>query len=261
MIQKRVLVTGSAKRLGHAMAVFLAHRGFDVAVHYASAEEEALATVNEIQSIGRVAVALRADLLREDQVDQLVGKAAEGLGGPLNLLINNASIFENDEIGSITSESWDRHIGSNLRAPVFLTQAFAKTAPEPVIDKNGEPVSQAMVVNMLDQRVRKLTPAFTSYTIAKSGLWVFTQTAAQALAPKIRVNAIAPGPTLIGARQSPEHFAKQRANTILERGANKEDITGALGYFLDAPTVTGQMLCIDGGQHLGWKTADILGLE
>ncbi|MEO0381637.1 MAG: SDR family oxidoreductase, partial [Pseudomonadota bacterium] len=128
-------------------------------------------------------------------------------------------------------------------------------------DAAGEPLAAGLIVNMIDQRVRKLTPEFMTYTLAKMGLWAMTQTTAQALAPNIRVNAIGPGPTLQGSRQSATHFADQRANTVLERGSNPEDITAALGYFLDAPAVTGQLLCVDGGQHLGWQTPDVLGVE
>ncbi|MBT8474522.1 MAG: SDR family oxidoreductase, partial [Alphaproteobacteria bacterium] len=150
---------------------------------------------------------------------------------------------------------------SNLRAPFVLTQHLAAHAPDPATDEMGEPVAQALVINMIDQRVRKLTPEFMTYTIAKMGLWALTQTSAQALAPRVRVNAIGPGPTLRGGRQSVDHFAKQRAATILRRGANSSDITAALGYFLDAPGVTGQLVCVDGGQHLAWETPDVLGVE
>ena len=150
---------------------------------------------------------------------------------------------------------------SNLRAPLVLTQAFAAQVPDPVTDDRGEPVAQGLVINMLDQRVHKLTPEFASYTIAKMGLWAMTRTAAHALAPKVRVNAIWPGPTLQGHRQSKAHFDRQRAATVLQRGANPGDITAALGYFLDAPAVTGQMLAVDGGQHLAWETPDVLGVE
>ena len=175
------------------------------------------------------ALSMKADLLDEDAVQGLVPRAIEALGGPLGVLINNASIFEYDNLGSATRESWDRHLGSNLRAPFVLTQQFATQAPEPVMDDNGEPVAQALVINMLDQRIHKLTPEFMTYTIAKMGLWAMTRTTAQALAPKIRVNGIGPGPTLRGGRQSEEHFGKQRAATILQRGANPADITAALG--------------------------------
>ncbi len=254
------LVTGAGKRLGRAMALYLAARGHDVAVHYASSGDAAAAVVAEIQAMGRRAVALQADLLIEDQTQALVGRAVAALG-PLTVLVNNASVFEYDTIQTATRTSWDRHIESNLRAPFVLTQTFAAQAPETVTDDQGEPVAQAMVLNMIDQRVRKLTPEFMSYTIAKMGLWALTQTAAQALAPRVRVNAIGPGPTMVGGRQSMDHFNRQRAATVLERGSNPEDITTALGYFLSAPGVTGQLLCVDGGQHLGWQTPDILGVE
>ena len=177
------------------------------------------------------------------------------------MLVNNASIFEHDTIETATRLSWDRHMESNLRAPFVLTQEFAKQAPKAKLDNMGEPIAQALVVNMLDQRVRKLTPDFMSYTLAKMGLWALTQTAARALTPDIRVNAIGPGPTIQGARQSSQHFTKQRAATVLGRGSNPGDITAALGYFINAPAVTGQLLCVDGGQHLAWQTPDVLGLD
>ena len=255
------LITGGADRLGAVMARYLAARGMDVAVHYHSSAAKAEALVAELTGLGVRAVALRADLLEERQVAALVGQAREGLGKPLSLLINNASIFEYDTIRTGTRESWDRHMESNLRAPFVLTQGFAGQAPAAETDENGEARARALVVNMVDQRVRKLTPEFASYTIAKMGLWALTQTAAQALAPDVRVNAIGPGPTMIGARQTPEHFARQRENTILKRGSNPGDIAAALGYFIDAPAVTGQLLCVDGGQHLGWRTPDIQGPE
>ncbi len=257
----QALVTGAGARLGRAMALYLARRGYDVAVHFAASREGADQTVAEVQALGQKAVALQADLLDAGAVDALVPRAIEALGGPLTCLVNNASIFEHDRLTSMTDVSWTRHIDSNLRAPVFLTQAFAHQVPEPATDDMGEPVAQAMVLNMLDMRVRKLTPEFSSYTIAKMGLWAFTQTAAQGLAPRVRVNAIGPGPTLQGHRQSKSHFAQQRENTVLKRGANPADITAALGYFLDAPGVTGQLLCVDGGQHLAWQTPDVLGVE
>lgn len=257
----RALVTGGGKRLGRAMAIYVAQRGYDVAVHFASSRKEAEAVVAEIQAMGRKAVALRADLLIEAQVEKLVAHAVQGLGGPLTLLINNASIFEYDSLKSATRKSWDRHIESNLRAPFVLTQAFAAQGIEAGRDASGEPVARGLVVNMIDQRVHKLTPEFMSYTIAKMGLWTLTRTAAQALAPHIRVNAIGPGPTLQGQRQSEDHFARQRAATILKRGANPQDITAALGFFIDSPSVTGQMIAVDGGQHLAWETPDVLGVE
>ncbi|MFZ0098816.1 MAG: SDR family oxidoreductase [Gemmobacter sp.] len=261
MSGKRALVTGAGARLGQAMAVYLAERGFDVAVHYATSADGAAETVAQIAAKGRRGVALQADLLVEDETQTLVDRAAGALGGPLSVLVNSASIFEYDTIQSATRESWDRHMESNLRAPFVLTQAFARQAPPLGHDAAGEPIATGLVVNLIDQRIHKLTPEFMTYTLAKMGLWALTRTSAQALAPRIRVNAIGPGPTLQGARQTADHFARQRAATILGRGANPQDITAALGYFLDAPAVTGQILCIDGGQHLGWKTPDVLGVE
>lgn len=257
----QALVTGAGKRLGRAMALFLADKGFDVAVHYASSQEAAEAVVAEITAKGQRAVAVQADLLSETETQSLVPAAVEALGGPLTCLINNASIFEYDDIGTATRASWDRHMESNLRAPFVLTQVFAAQVPQAILDGQSEPVAQGLVVNMIDQRVRALTPEFVSYTIAKMGLWALTQTAAQALAPHVRVNAIGPGPTLQGGRQQPEQFAKQRAATILKRGANLEDITAALGYFLASPAITGQLICVDGGQHLAWETPDVSGVE
>ncbi|MDO8883771.1 MAG: SDR family oxidoreductase [Pseudotabrizicola sp.] len=254
------LVTGAGKRLGRAMALYLARRGHDVVVHYASSRVEAEAVVAEIAALGARAVAVQADLLDEVQVETLVSRAAAALG-PLTVLVNNASIFEHDTVQTGTRASWDRAMESNLRAPFVLMQGFAAQCPRALVDENGEPVAQGLVVNMIDQRVRKLTPEFASYTIAKMGLWALTRTAAQGLAPDIRVNGIGPGPTLQGERQSPEQFATQRAATVLGRGANTSDITAALGFFLDSPSVTGQLIAVDGGQHLAWKTTDVLGVE
>ncbi len=252
------LVTGAGKRLGRAMALYLAGRGFDVAVHYATSGDAAQSVVREIRALGRRAVALQADLLEEDQTEALVPAAVAALG-PLHVLVNNASIFEHDRLDTATKESWDRHHGSNLRAPFVLTQAFAAQDIPAGTDAAGEPVATGLILNMVDERVRKPNPEFMTYTLAKMGLWALTQTSAQALAPRIRVNAIGPGPTLRGTRQTEDHFARQRAAMLLERGANADDITAALGYFLDAPAVTGQLLCVDGGQHLLWRTQDVLG--
>ncbi|MEO8245304.1 MAG: SDR family oxidoreductase [bacterium] len=257
----RALVTGASKRIGREIALYLARRGHDVAVHYSSSADEAAETVNAITALGRNAVALHADLLDEDQLATLVSRASQALNGPLTVLVNNASIFEYDNIATATRISWDRSIGSNLRAPFVLMQGFAAQAPKAVNDAEGEPVAQAMVLNMIDQRVLKPTPEFMTYSLAKMGLWALTRTAAQALAPNIRVNGIGPGPTLQGTRQSTDHFERQRAATILQRGAGPADVCAALGFFLDSPSVTGQMIAVDGGQHLAWQTPDVLGPE
>ena len=254
----RALVTGGGARLGRAMALYLGTRGFDVAVHYAASKDGAEAVA---KTIGGRSFALQADLLDEAQVQDLLPAAATALGGPITCLINNASIFERDDIYTATRESWDRHLESNLRAPFVLTQAMAAQDLLVDQDEKGEARATGLIVNMIDQRVRKPTPEFASYTIAKMGLWAMTQTMAQALAPAIRVNGIGPGPTLKAAAQSESQFSRQRAATILQRGVNPEDITSALGYLLDAPAITGQMLAVDSGQHLGWETPDILGVE
>lgn len=257
---KAALVTGAGHRIGRALALSLAGRGFDVAVHFASSREKAEATVAEVEAAGQRAVALPADLLDDAETAALVPRAADALGS-LSVLVNNASIFEYDTLPGATYESWNRHIGSNLKAPFFLTQAFAEQIPDVQTDENGEALASGLVINMIDQRVWKLTPEFMTYTLAKSALWILTRTSAQALAPGIRVNAIGPGPTLRGARQSEAHFRRQRESTILKRGADPDGIARALEYFLDSPSVTGQLLCVDGGQHLAWKTPDILGIE
>lgn len=254
------LVTGGARRLGAAMVRALAGRGMAVAVHHHASHGEAAALVAELRAAGATAVALAADLLDRKATAGLVPAAAAALGRPLTVLVNNASIFEHDSIATATWESWDRHIGSNLRAPFELIQAFAAQAPEPG-EAGGEPVARAAVVNVVDQRVLKLTPEFSTYTIAKAGLWTLTQVAAQGLAPRVRVNAIGPGPTLRASRQSAGHFAAQRQAVLLQRGADPADINRALAFLLESPAVTGQLICVDGGQHLAWRTADVLGVE
>ena len=254
----RALVTGGGARLGAAMAAALAEWGHDVAVHHAASREGAEAVAAEARARGRRAAALGADLLDLDAVEGLVDRAAAALGGPLDLLVNNAALFERDRVGTIGRDGWDRHMRVNLQAPVILTQRFAAQAPGPG-EAGGEPVARALVVNMVDQRVLKPTPHFASYTLSKAALWTWTQTAAQGLAPAIRVNAIGPGPTMRAARQSERHFAAQRRGTVLGRGADAGDVVAALRYLLDARAVTGQLICVDGGQHLGWETPDIVG--
>lgn len=253
------IVTGAGRRIGREIALYLARRGRDVAIHYHGSAEDAEATAQEARRIGVAAQTFRADLLDMDATEALVPQVAQVMG-PVSMLVNNASIFEYDNIHSATRESWHRHIGSNLHAPFLLTQAFARQAPK-ARQQDGEPVADSLVINICDQRVLKPTPEFMTYSLAKAGLWALTRTLAQALAPDIRVNAIGPGPTMQGTRQSDRHFARQRKATILERGADAADVTAAVGFFMDAPSVTGQLICTDGGQHLAWRTPDILGPE
>jgi NAD(P)-dependent dehydrogenase (short-subunit alcohol dehydrogenase family) len=252
----RALVTGAGKRLGRAMALKLAAEKHDVAVHYDQSAEAAEEVAREIRAMGRQAITLQADLLSPEASSALLPQAAAGLGGPITCLVNNASIFEPDQLESASAVSWDRAFDSNLRAPFLLTQAMATQQVMLQQDRAGEPQAWGLVVNMIDQRVRNLTPDFMSYTLAKSALWTLTQTAAQALAPKIRVNAIGPGPTLANIHQSQEDFERQRAATILQRGVNPSDITAALGYLLTARAVTGQLICVDAGEHLGWMSQE-----
>lgn len=240
--RKAALVTGAGKRIGRAIALDLAARGWAVGVHCFRSRSEADSVVAQIEAWGGVAVTLTADLERESDVQALVPAAVERLG-VLSLLVNNASCFERDEVEDATRESWDRHMEANLRAPFVLSQAFAAQLPA---EENG------LIVNMLDQRVWNLTPHFLSYTLSKAGLWTLTQTLAMALAPRIRVNGIGPGPTLRNSRQTDADFAAQRDATPLGRGTSPEEICAALRFLIDAPAVTGQMIALDGGEHLGW---------
>ncbi|MBP0466562.1 SDR family oxidoreductase [Roseomonas sp. PWR1] len=244
-IPRAALVTGGAKRLGRAMALTLAEAGFDVAIHYAASAAEAEATADAVRALGRRAVTLRAELGNEAEVARLVPEAAAALG-PIGVLVNNASTFERDEWDDATRESWDRHIEPNLRAPFVLAQAFARALPK------GR---EGVVVNMLDQRVWSLTPHFVSYTVSKAGLWAMTQSLALALAPRIRVNAIGPGPALPSPRQTAEQFARQCASVPLRRGTSPEEVARALLAILALPSMTGQMIALDGGQHMQWSPA------
>lgn len=253
------LITGAAKRLGKSITLYLASRGHDVAIHYNASAEEAEATAAEARALGVRAEIFHANLLDADQAEALIGRVTAQMG-QISILVNNASVFEYDNIHSATRQSWDRHIASNLQAPFLLIQKFAAQAPKAII-VDDEPMAQGLIINMVDQRVKKPTPEFMTYSVAKAGLWWLTQTAAQALAPDVRVNAIGPGPTVQGIRQTDSHFSRQRAATVLGRGAGPADIVAAIGYLLDAPAVTGQLICVDGGQHLGWRTPDVLGVE
>jgi NAD(P)-dependent dehydrogenase (short-subunit alcohol dehydrogenase family) len=241
-IPRAALVTGGAKRLGRAMALALAEAGFDVAIHYATSEAEAEATADDIVALGRRAITLCADLADEAAVIRLVPDATAA-HGPIGVLVNNASVFERDEWHDATRESWDRHVEPNLRAPFVLAQAFAQALPA------GR---EGVVVNMLDQRVWSLTPHFISYTLTKAGLWSLTQTLALALAPRIRVNGIGPGPAVPSPRQTPEQFARQCASVPLKHGTSPDEVARALLAILALPSMTGQMIALDGGQHLQW---------
>lgn len=237
------LVTGAGKRIGRAIALSLGRQGWKVAVHYHGSRSAAEEVVQEIRSGGGDAVALQADLSREEEVLRLLPEAERALG-PITLLVNNASVFEMDKIETATRDSWDRHIETGLRAPLVLIQELSQRLPA---DAKGN------VINMLDERVWALTPYFLSYTVAKAGLWTLTQTLALGLAPRIRVNGIGPGPTLPSPRQTDEQFREQWRRMPLGRGTTPEEIARAVEFILAAPAMTGQMIALDGGEHLGWQ--------
>jgi NAD(P)-dependent dehydrogenase (short-subunit alcohol dehydrogenase family) len=241
-VPKTALVTGGAQRIGRALSLALAEEGFSVAVHYHASREAAEHLVETIRDKNGRAVALGADLADEDAVAALLPRAEQALG-PVGCLVNNAATFLDDTVETATRDSWALHLAVNLRAPFVLIQNLAARLPT---DAGG------VVVNMLDERVWSLTPYFVSYTLSKAGLWTLTQTLALALAPRIRVNGIGPGPTLPSARQSAEQFARQCALMPLQRGTSPAEIAAAMRFILSAPAMTGQMIALDGGQHLGW---------
>jgi NAD(P)-dependent dehydrogenase (short-subunit alcohol dehydrogenase family) len=244
-----VLVTGAAKRIGRAIALDLAAHGYGVAVHHNTSGVEAREVAAAIEAAGGRAVLLHGDLADPEMPLRLIVAAAEALG-PLTGLVNNASIFEPDQPTSVDAPSWDAHMDINLRAPVLLARHFAAALPA---DTDGA------IVNLIDQRVLKPTPRFFSYAVGKAALWSATQMLAQGLAPRVRVNAVAPGPTLPNARQSAADFARQQASVLLGHGPSVAEVARAVRFLLEARSVTGQMITVDGGQHLAWETPDVVG--
>jgi len=241
-VPRAALVTGGGRRIGRALSVALAQEGYAVAIHHHDSKNEAEALAVEIIRAGGKAVALAADLSDESAVAELLPRAMAVLG-PIGCLVNNASIFENDTVATATRDSWERHLAVNLRAPFVLMQSFARHLPE----KAG-----GVIVNLLDERVWNLTPSFISYSLSKAGLWTLTQTMALALAPRIRVNGIGPGPTLPSPRQSAQQFLDRCRKMPLRRGTSPDEIAAALRFILAASAMTGQMIALDGGEHLGW---------
>ena len=239
---KTALITGAAKRVGRAIALGLAEAGYDIAIHYRESGEDATALARDVEAKGRRAALLQGDLADEASVETLVPRAAEALG-PVTLLVNNASLFERDEALDVTRARWDRQMAVNLRAPFVLMQSFARALPA---DMTGA------VVNMIDQRVWNLTPHFVTYSLSKAGLWTLTQTMALALAPRIRVNGVGPGPILPNERQSSEQFKTHWSSLPLKKQIAPEEIAAAVRYLAEAPSVTGQMIAVDGGEHLAW---------
>ena len=240
------LVTGAARRIGRALALECARAGYDVVVHHRGAAEDAAETAAQVEALGRRAFVAQADLTHDAERGGLLSAADR----PLTLLVNCASLFQDDRIETLSVDSLDAHLDANLRAPVLLAQAFAAQLPAQ---------AEGLIVNIVDQRVWRPNPQFFSYSLSKAGLWWATQTLAQALAPRIRVNAVGPGPTLASIHQNNGEFDQEAANVLLGHGASPDEIAAALRYLIDARSVTGQMIAVDGGQHLAWRTPDIIG--
>lgn len=247
---KIALVTGAARRIGEAIALDLAAHGFSVAVHANSSRAEAEAVAGTIRTQGGTAEVFTADLSETAQVRKLYADVVAHLGSP-ELIVNNASVFEDDEVSRFDEDLFDRHFAIHLKAPAILAEAMANGLPD------GR---EGLIVNIIDQRVWKLTPRFFSYTLSKSALWTATQTMAQALAPRIRVNAIGPGPTLANERQKADDFARQAEAVPLGRGPDLAEFGATIRYLHEARSVTGQMIALDGGQHLAWETPDVTGV-
>jgi len=240
------LITGATRRIGAAIARALAADGFELVLH--SSARSRAATERLAASLdGARAAIVTGDLTDRETPDRLVQEAASLAHSPLTLLVNNASIFEPDDLASVDYDSWDRHLDINLRAPVFLSAAFTRKCLRP----------GSSIINIADQRVWRLNPQYFTYTISKAGLWTATQTMAQALAPDIRVNAIGPGPVLPNINEGDTGFAREVENIPLEQAVAPDEIAAAAVYLAGAQSITGQMICVDGGQHLAWKTPDV----
>jgi NAD(P)-dependent dehydrogenase (short-subunit alcohol dehydrogenase family) len=241
------LITGAARRIGRCLALEAAKAGYGVVIHHHHSADDAEEVCGEIEAMGGHAHALAADLSDAGALPALIDEARAAIG-PLTLLVNNASLFEDDRIQTLTAATWDAHMSANFRAPVLLAQAFARQAP-----------AGSLIVNIIDQRVLRPTPQFFSYALSKAGLWDATRMMAQALAPNIRVNGVGPGPTLPSTHQSAEEFEAEAKNILLQKRTTPEEIAQALAYLIEATSVTGQLIAVDGGQHLAWRTPDVIG--
>lgn len=250
-MMKRILVTGGGARLGQMLCIDLAKAGFHPIIHYHSSATGAEQTLEQVLAAGGTGELVQADLSSHAQCTSLLGKI-NAASGPVHYLINNASLFENNNLDDLTEAGWEQHFAVNLKAPVFLTQQYAAQLPT---GQTGH------VIHILDQRLAKLNPTFFSYTLSKAALGTATTTMAQALAPNIRVNAVAPGPTLRNARQSITDFAQQQQASLLGKGSPPLEIINAVLFLLNSEAITGQILTVDGGQHLAWQTADIVGVS
>jgi len=251
MKNKNLLITGGATRIGKEIALHFSKKGWNIAIHYFKSSFKAKNLKKIIEENSVKAALIKADLKNIKQVEKIIPLAKKKLG-TINCLINNAALFEKDDILNFTTKSWNDHLNINLLAPAILTKQFAKQASKKTISN---------IINIIDQRVFKLTPIFMSYTLSKSALYTLTKTSAISLAPKIRVNGIAPGPTLKNKRQSEKHFRKQYLATPLKRQVNVSEICNAVDFFIKNRSITGQVLAVDSGQNLNWQTPDIIGTK
>jgi NAD(P)-dependent dehydrogenase (short-subunit alcohol dehydrogenase family) len=247
METKKIIITGGATRIGSAIAKSLVGFGTKIGIHYNKSNRSALKLKKELVELGGDAYLFKADLDNLKQTQSLIKKAYKTMKG-LDCLINNASIFENDNLDNFSEKSFTKHININLKAPAILIQDFKKMI------KNKE----GCIINIIDQRVEKLTPFFFSYTLSKSTLATLTKTAAMKLAPNIRVNGISPGPTLKNKRQSEKHFKKQWKSTLLRKKVDLDNICNGVKFFIENKSITGEIINIDSGQRLAWQTPDII---
>ena len=247
MEARKIIITGGATRIGAAIAKKLSGKNIEILIHYNKSKSKAENLKKELQKKGSKVFLVKGDLSKENDVNKII-KFAKSKLKFFDCLINNASLFENDKIENFTTDSWGKHLRTNLRTPALLSKAFARN----IKGKNNN------IINIIDQRVFKLTPFFFSYTISKTGLYTLTKTSAMSFAPNIRVNAIAPGPTIKNQRQSEKHFKKQYLATPLKRQVDVEQICNAVDFFIKNRSITGQVLAIDSGQNLNWQTPDIM---
>ena len=250
MEARKIIVTGGATRMGAAIARKLSGPNIEILIHYNKSKLKAEKLKKELSSKGTKVYLVKGDLSKETDIKKIIKFAKSKLKN-FDCLVNNASLFENDKLENFSLDSWSKHLRTNLRAPALLTKEFAKN----VKGKNNN------IINIIDQRVFKLTPYFFSYTLSKTGLYTLTKTSAMSLAPSIRVNAIAPGPTIKNQRQSEKHFKKQYLATPLKRQVDVEQICNAVDFFIKNISITGQVLAIDSGQNLNWQTPDVMGKE
>ena len=248
MEARKIIITGAATRIGAAIAKKLSGPKIEIVIHYNKSKSKAERLKKELNKDGTVVYLIKADLAKEKEVQKLI-KLSKSKLKYFDCLINNASLFENDKLENFTVKSWDIHLNANLKAPALLSRGFANN----IKGKNNN------IINIIDQRVFKLTPYFFSYTLSKTGLYTLTKTSAMSLAPNIRVNGIAPGPTIKNKRQSEKHFKKQYLATPLRRKVDVEQICNAVDFFIKNRSITGQVLAVDSGQSLNWQTPDIMG--